>query len=403
MSENRERSRGSLLMQPLQKEFKHLFLENQTLSIVGAPFCDGQNLDGGDLAPKALCDAGLEKLVGKLGWTTTQINHVDMKAEPGHEPIRASIKKYHEWKATGGREPFSTWLAQNSRLEDGRSPVCSPKSRTLDAAYDMVENSEIVGQQLYVLYKEICTATALGDFVLTLGGDHSVAAASIAGLCDTKYNDMAVIWVDAHADANTPETSPSLHYHGMPAAHLLGWFAKNPKGFEWFSEQPILREERFAFIGLRDIDPLEGQLLKNSGIHVYTMRDVDRKGIGQVIGEALNKIDPNGIRPLHLSLDVDAVDPLFAPGTGTLARGGLTYREVHYIAEEMAMTNRLVSMDLVEVNPLLDPTVAVTNPGTDHAAGPLHGDDPDMNPNSTPTVQLGVEIILSALGKTILG
>ncbi len=204
------------------------------------------------------------------------------------------------------------------------------------------------------------------------------------------HRDLAVIWVDAQADANTPETSPSMHYHGMPAAHLMGWFKKNPLGFEWFPKT-YCSEAQFSFIGLRDVDKKEGELLMHSDIHVFSMREVDELGLKACIERAIQGVDPSGRRPIHLSLDVDAVDPSVAPGTGTRARGGLSYREIHYICEEIALTGRLVSMDLVEVNPGLDPPLC----------DKLHGDDKDLN-RTTPTVGLGIDLILSALGKSIM-
>lgn len=410
-----DEERASALMAPLKKAFKHDFLESKKISVVGAPFCDGQNLEGADQGPKAICDAGLVKLASKLGWEFDEVNHVDMTKLPVSEdspPLQAlqrtSVRRYQQWIREGRTMNFSEWMARQEK-EKGGEGYASPSTRTKAGKYyDHVQNSEIVGQGLFVLYKEICAEVNKGNFLLTIGGDHSIAAASLSALVDTRYKDLSVIWVDAHADANTPMTSPSLHYHGMPAAHLLGWFEKNPPGFEWFSETAVLQESRFAFIGLRDIDPLEGELLKKSGVHYYTMRDVDELGIAKVIKSALNKIDPNNIRPLHLSLDIDAVDPLFAPGTGTLARGGLTYREIHYICEEMAMTNRLVSMDMVEINPALEPSAQVPAKSTSPAGllrsnSTMHGDDPDIHPDTTPTVQLGLELILSSLGKTIMG
>jgi len=252
----------------------------------------------------------------------------------------------------------------------------------------------------------------------------------------SRYPDLGVIWIDAHADANTPRTSPSAHYHGMPAAHLLGWFEDPLPGFEWFTPG-CLEETRLAYIGLRDIDAEEGRMLRASNVHVFTMREVDKYGIAkasgaprtltgglrycdrairlhdgreakrglpyllalilgparlQVIEMALSAIDPNKRRPLHLSLDIDGVDPHFAPGTGTAARGGLAYREIHYVCEELAETNRLVGMDLVEINPGLDAAPIDSK---------MHGDDPNLKPCS-PTVQLGVELCLSALGKRIM-
>ena len=134
-------------------------------------------------------------------------------------------------------------------------------------------------------------------------------------------------------------------------------------------------------------------MLRKSNVHVYTMRDVDKHGIAKVIEMAMLAIDPNRRNPFHLSLDIDSVDPYFAPGTGTCARGGLTYREIHYICEELAESGRLVGMDLVEVNPGLEPHPP---PG-----GAMHGDNPDLEP-TTPTVLLAVELVLSALGKTIM-
>ena len=154
---------------------------------------------------------------------------------------------------------------------------------------------------------------------------------------------------------------------------------------------PTVAEAQVSLIGLRDLDEAEARNMQNSGLHLFTMRDVDKHGIATVIERALDKIDPNGKRPIHLSLDIDGVDPSVAPGTGTRARGGLNYREIHYICEELAMTRRLVSMDLVEINPGLDVGVVER----------LHGDDEKMG-TTTATVQLGVELVLSALGKSIL-
>jgi len=250
-------------------------------------------------------------------------------------------------------------------------------------------------------------------FVLTIGGDHSIASGSIAAL-QAQHPTLGVIWVDAHADANTPRSSPSGHYHGMPAAHLLGWFdkagemgegvaqgAKLP-GFEWFPAG-CLGETRLAYIGLRDVDPEEGRMLRRSAVRVFTMRDVDKHGIARVIEMAIEAVGPAMDNPLHLSLDIDSVDPHFAPGTGTAARGGLSYREIHYICEELALSRRLVSMDLVEVNPGLDPPPPkVESTEDDHHAngGAMHGDHPSIR-HSSPTVRLAVELVLSALGKQI--
>jgi len=229
--------------------------------------------------------------------------------------------------------------------------------------------------------------------VLTVGGDHSIASGSITGIMKHR-RDLAVVWVDAHGDCNTPETSPSKNYHGMPLAHILGWFQHRVTGFDWCDDflatSGPLPEENVALIALRDVDPPERALLRACGVHVFTMQDIDRYGIGPIMEMALERIDPKGRRPLHLSFDIDSCDPTIAPGTGTKARGGLSYREAHYICERLACTHRLGSMDLVEVNPELDQALSET----------MHGDDPEIG--GTETVRLGIELVASALGKTIV-
>eukprot|EP00397_Hematodinium_sp_SG-2012_P036528 GEMP01039440.1.p1 GENE.GEMP01039440.1~~GEMP01039440.1.p1 ORF type:complete len:385 (+),score=53.13 GEMP01039440.1:30-1157(+) len=339
---------------------KNPFLRHRKVSILGAPLIEGQNLTGADQGPEKLIEAGLPYLLQKLNWEVDDITHLDFKTE------------------------FAKMQEEATELVE--EETCDP--------YKMVCNARTIGRGVEMVFDKARAEVDKGGFLLTIGGDHSIAAGSIAALTMDRYKDLAVIWVDAHADANTPLTSPSMHYHGMPAAHLFGWFERNPPGFEWFPKTRCLDESRVAYIGLRDLDRAEVALLKNSGIHLYTIRDVDRLGIAGCINEALQRIDPNNVRPLHLSLDIDAIDPQFAPGSGTLSRGGLTYREVHYICEEMALTERLVSMDLVEINPALDPPCDIPEHG-------MHGDDPDLKP-STQTVQLGVELVLSAMGKSIL-
>jgi len=291
---------------------------------------------------------------------------------------------------------FRDWLAVDTQLsytEHSREIIRSTESVHVKRAessdpYLEVKNVDVIARGCHAVYKEVLDAAQNGEFALTVGGDHSIAAATIAATLKA-YPDLAVIWIDAHADANTPDTSPSNHYHGMPAAHLMGWFKKPLPGFEWL--QSVLQEGRLAYVGLRDIDPAEGRMLQESGAHVFTMAQVDRLGIAQVMALAIEKVDPYHRRPLHLTFDIDAIDPVFAPGTGTLARGGLTYRESHYICEEMSATNRLVAMDLVEVNPLVDIRPRES----------MHGDDPDLAATTT-TVSFALELCFSCLGKNIL-
>jgi len=376
--------------------------------MVGAPFCEGQNLDGADLAPTAMREAGLPKAVQSLGWQWVDKGDLDFaahfhsigmcKGEASLSEHHDSVTLYRRWLCEGTGDNFSTWV---QGLHDGKMkvfrktpsgkdlPVLEQQPATAKKEKEVV-NAELIGAGLKLVYDAVNEAAAEGNFVLAIGGDHSIATGTIGAMC-AHYPGLGVIWIDAHADANTPETSPSMHYHGMPAAHLLGWFTEL-KGFGWF-KPGCLCENRLAYIGLRDVDAGEAQMLHNSNVHVFTMRDVDKHGIAKVIEKALKAIDPNNNRPLHLTLDIDAVDPHFAPGTGTCARGGLTYREIHYVCEEMALTERLVSMDLVEVNPGLDP------PPNPEAS--MHGDNPELLPAS-PTVQLGVELALSALGKRIM-
>jgi len=365
-------------------------IANRTVEFIGAPFAEGQNLRGCELAPMAVRDAGLKTMVERIGWAFGDKGDLAMPAgmvpdTSGLSPKwqAAMTNKYRQWVRSGTSDSYSKWSGEKIRADDAHVDAVKGAD-----PYASVGNAEIIGKACEMVYDAVLDTAEKGNFPLTLGGDHSIAAATIGALVKA-YPNLAVIWVDAHADANTPETSPSLHYHGMPAAHVMGWFSKPLAGFEWLKTQ--LPESRLAYIGLRDIDADEGRLLQNSGAHIFTMQDVDRHGIAQVMSMALSKIDPYSQRPLHLTLDIDGIDPIAAPGTGTLARGGLSYRETHYICEEMASTNRLVGLDLVEVNPLVDTLLEAQ----------MHGDDPDLGPASC-TVQLCCELALSALGKTII-
>jgi ornithine carbamoyltransferase len=295
------------------------------------------------------------------------------------------IAKFRDWIASGTKLMYSEW-AQEQVRSDADVHVMSQVAQG-DDPYAKVKNADLIGAACHSVHTAVLQASIDGKFALTIGGDHSIASGSISALLES-YPDLAVVWVDAHADANTPETSPSNHYHGMPAAHVMGWFKRGVLGFEWL--RTVLPEARLAYIGLRDIDPEEGRLLRESCVHVYTIHDVMKLGIGQVVASALNKVDPHGKSPLHLSFDVDSLDPCDAPGTGTLARGGLSFREAQYICTEMAFSNRLVGMDLVEVNPLLDVQLDV-----------MHGDDADLAP-TTKTTHVALQLILAALGKSCL-
>lgn len=219
-----------------------------------------------------------------------------------------------------------------------------------------------------------------GKFALTLGGDHSLGLGTIAGTCRATNGEFAVIWVDAHADINTVETTPSGNIHGMPVAFLLGLCGhSHVEGYEWMPEKPLLRADRIAYIGLRDVDAGEKKTLKQLGIKAFSMHEVDKHGIGYVVQNAIQHVNPHGNLPIHLSFDVDALDPSVAPATGTPVRGGMTFREGHYICEAVCETGKLCAMDLMEVNPTLG-----------DAAQRLQ------------TVQIACSLIRCAMGETLL-
>lgn len=220
-----------------------------------------------------------------------------------------------------------------------------------------------------------------GRLVLTLGGDHSIAIGTISGTAkaikERLGRDMAVIWVDAHADINTPETSDSGNIHGMPVAFLTGLASdKSDAPFGWLKDEHRISPKKLVYIGLRDVDRGEKKILREHGIKAFSMHDIDRHGIGKVMDMALGWIGSD--TPIHLSFDIDALDPRFAPSTGTAVRGGLTLREGDFIAECVHETGSLVALDLVEVNPSL------------------------QEEGAAETVRSGVSIVRCALGDTLL-
>lgn len=206
---------------------------------------------------------------------------------------------------------------------------------------------------------------------IVLGGDHSIALGSIGGAANA-LGDMGVIWMDAHGDFNTRETTPSGNIHGMILAALAGY--GDPRLVHATGEGRRVDPRRIVIVGARDLDDGERRLLREAGVHVYTMTDIDRRGISAVTSEALERAD-EGTRGIYLSFDLDVVDPTEAPGVGTPVPGGITYREAHLAMELVAESGRLVGMDLVEVNPILD--------------------------RQNHTAMLATELALSALGKRI--
>jgi arginase len=243
------------------------------------------------------------------------------------------------------------------------------------------KNNLLVGQGTQILADLVEEKLLEGRFPLILGGDHSIGIGSLAGVLRARPN-TGVIWVDAHADLNTPGISESGNMHGMPVGLLMEGVAPTETipGFEWLKDGPRLQPDSIVYVGLRDVDPEERELIQSLGIAAYTMHEIDRYGIGQVMEMALGHLlakDPN--RPLHLSYDIDAVDPILAPATGTTVRGGLNFREAHYVAEAVAVSGNLASADIVELNPTLS-----------HEEG------------AAETVDLGLQIITSFMGKSII-
>src|SRR5947209_656048 len=209
------------------------------------------------------------------------------------------------------------------------------------------------------------------EFPLVVGGDHSIALGSISGVARLHKN-IGVLWIDAHGDFNTDETSPSGNIHGMILAALAGIGNKDLTDICGWS--PKIHAESIVIVGARDLDPSERERLHANAIHVFTMSDIDQRSISEVMREAL-AIAGSHKNGIHLSLDMDALDPKEAPGVGTPVRGGLTYREAHLAMEMIASMGNLVSMDVVEVNPILD--------------------------RENATASLAVELVFSALGKKI--
>ena len=189
---------------------------------------------------------------------------------------------------------------------------------------------------------------------LVLGGDHSIAIGSVAGTAchfARRGRSLGLIWFDAHGDANTPETTPSGNIHGMSLAILLG--LGDPDLVQLGGRAPKIQPRNTTLIGIRDVDPGERETLKRVGVTVYTMRDIDERGMRDVVDEAI-RIAGDGTAGIHLSLDLDVVDPEDAPGTGTPVWGGITYREAHLAMEMLSDRAGIVAIDLVEVNPVLD-------------------------------------------------
>lgn len=276
---------------------------NKKISIIGVPLDLGADRRGVDIGPSAIRYAGLRERLQRIGY------EIDDKGDIlAHRP--------DSWQV---EEPALKYLDE---IEKVNSELC-----------------RIVGEEL-----------GKGRFPLVLGGDHSIAIGTISGVLQHKKK-PGVIWFDAHGDINTMETSPTGNIHGMPAAVSLG--IGHERLLAIGGSAVRLRPENFVMIGIRDLDPGEKLLLKELGIAVYTMHEIDILGMAKVMQEAMG-IVTKGTDGVHISFDMDVVDPLHAPGVGTPVVGGLTYRESHLAMELLSATNIVTSAEFVEVNTVLD-------------------------------------------------
>ncbi|HEX8922480.1 MAG TPA: arginase [Pyrinomonadaceae bacterium] len=299
------------------------------VSILGVPLGFGSSLAGVDIGPAALRVARLNQRIAQLGYEVRDLG--DMRLARPQIPA----------------EP----IAKAKYLQE-------------------------IGAVCEELALEVRNILNGGELPLVLGGDHSIAIGSFAGVSSfyrERNQTLGLIWFDAHADMNTPETSPSGNIHGMPLSALLGFGAQELTHVAGFA--PKLDPRLCAHIGARDIDSGERELIRQLGMRFFTMREIDERGISSCMDEAIT-IASRASAGYGVTFDIDVLDPGDAPGSGTLVRGGLTYREAHLALEKIAEAGGMRSLELVEINTALD----VNNR----------------------TAEIGVELILSALGKTIL-
>jgi arginase len=294
------------------------------VAIIGAALDLGQGRRGVDMGPSAMRYAGLDERLTSLGYRVRDHGNVE------------------------------TAVPEATAMQDERARFLPEIKATCERiAAKIVEESDA------------------GAIPLVLGGDHSVALGTLGGLASA-HGLGGVLWIDAHPDINTPDTSPSGNVHGMPLAAALGLAGPGFESDAW--PLPAVDARRVVLLGLRQTDEGEKQLLREAGVRAFTMSEIDRIGVERAMREALDRVAGPGF--VHLSFDMDALDPEIAPGVGTPVRGGLTYREAHLALELVAESGLVGSLEVVEVNPILD------------------------RENTTATT--AVELVASALGKTII-
>ncbi|MFS4826562.1 arginase [Staphylococcus aureus] len=278
--------------------------KTKAIDIIGAPSTFGQRKLGVDLGPTAIRYAGLISRLKQLDLDV--YDKGDIKV-----PV-VNIEKFHSEQK--GLRNYDEIIDVNQKLN-----------------------------------KEVSASIENNRFPLILGGDHSIAVGSVSAI-SKHYNNLGVIWYDAHGDLNIPEESPSGNIHGMPLRILTG---EGPKELLELNSN-VIKPENIVLIGMRDLDKGERQFIKDHNIKTFTMSDIDKLGIKEVIENTIEYLKSRNVDGVHLSLDVDALDPLETPGTGTRVLGGLSYRESHFALELLHQSHLISSMDLVEVNPLID-------------------------------------------------
>jgi len=279
-------------------------MRNKEISIIGAPSDYGQQRRGVDMGPSAIRYADVAERLESLGYNIKDEGDILVKREDSITELGTNLKNLKEVVK-----------------------VCTQLSNKV---------KEVINQ---------------GRFPLVLGGDHSIAIGTIAGLA-THYNNLGVIWYDAHADLNTPETSPSGNIHGMPLAVCIGLGDERLVKIGGLSAK--IKPENIIIIGARSVDPGERELIKKNGIRVYTMHEIDRMGMTRVMEDTIAYLKERQVDGVHLSLDLDGLDPLYTPGVGTPVPGGITYRESHLAMEMLEEEEIITSAEFVEVNPILD-------------------------------------------------
>ena len=279
-------------------------MNNLNISLIGVPMDLGQNRRGVDMGPSAIRYAGVVERLQEIGHTVTDEGNIQIAAAEKTASPDTNLKNLKE--------------------------VTDASTALANKIHDVMED---------------------GQFPLILGGDHSIAIGTLAGLGD-RYENLGVIWYDAHADLNTGETSPSGNIHGMPLAVSIGLGHEKLVNIRGFA--PKIKPENVVIIGARSIDPGERELIKEKGIKVFTMHDIDKLGMTEVMNNAMSYLKDRNVDGLHLSLDLDGIDPIYTPGVGTPVPGGISYRESHLAMEMLFTSDMVTSAEFVEVNPILD-------------------------------------------------